>query len=186
MGFFKNLTDKVLHNDNLVFTFVRSIASSQAASWVDMAVRFVLFAWANFIPFVATACGCVAGGIVNCIINYRFTFHASGCSVRAVAVKYALVWAGSLILNSVGTQLLYQLLNSWTWLETIGFRPDGYFFAATLATSLVVSWAWNFLLQRNFVYRPVSFDRHAIRAVNLFLPHKSDKDDARNTLNTDK
>ncbi len=170
MGFFSNLADKILHNDNLVFTFMRSIASSQAASWVDMAVRFTLFAWVNLIPFVATALGCVAGGIINCIINYRFTFHASGCNVKAVAVKYALIWAGSLILNSVGTQLLYLALNRWTWLETIGFKPDGYFFAATLATSLVVSWAWNFLLQRNFVYRPTNFDRFAIAAVDKVWP----------------
>lgn len=164
------LTDKILHNDNLFFTFVRSIASSQAASWVDMAVRFVLFAWVNLTPFLSTACGCVAGGVVNCIINYRFTFHSTGTSVKAVAVKYALVWAGSLLLNSGGTQLLYQGLQKWHWLETIGFKPDGYYVAATLVVSLIVSWMWNFLLQRYFVYRPVWFDRYANAFVNLFTP----------------
>lgn len=168
MGRFRNLGDKMLHNDNLIFTFIRSIASSQAASWVDMAVRFTFFAWVGLLPYVATALGCVAGGIVNCIINYRFTFHASGCSVKAVGVKYFLVWTGSLILNSVGTQLLYQLLLRWHWLERIGFKPDGYFVAATLTTSLIVSWAWNFLLQRYFVYRQVCFDRYAIGFVDLF------------------
>lgn len=176
MPFFKNLASKVLHNDNFFFTFVRSIASSQAASWIDMGVRFFFFAVVGLLPFVATAIGCVAGGIVNCIINYRFTFHASACSVKAVAIKYALVWAGSLLLNSVGTQLLYNLLQHWTWLETIGFRPDGYFVTATLITSLIVSWAWNFMLQRYFVYRPVNFDKYAIAFVNTFTGGgKSDK-----------
>ncbi len=80
------LLKKALHSDNLVCTFMRSIASSQAASWVDMGVRFALFAWVGLLPFVATAVGCVAGGIVNCIINYRFTFHASEVDPRAVAV----------------------------------------------------------------------------------------------------
>lgn len=176
MGHIRKIGDKVLHDNNLLFTFLRSMVSSQAASWVDMAVRFVLFAWVNLQPFVATACGCVAGGIVNCVINYRFTFHASGCSVKAVAVKYALVWAGSLLLNSAGTQGLYQLLLRWHWLETLGFKPDGYFVAATLIVSLIVSWAWNFLLQRTFVYRSVRFDRYAIAFVDtLTLRRNSSK-----------
>ena len=62
------LLKKALHSDNLVCTFMRSIASSQAASWVDMGVRFALFAWVGLLPFVATAVGCVAGGIhVPCL-----------------------------------------------------------------------------------------------------------------------
>ena len=179
MGFFKNLGDKILHNDNLVFTFIRSIASSQAASWIDMAVRFTFFAWVfsaivddDLKAFLATACGCVAGGIVNCIINYRFTFHSTGTSVKAVAVKYALVWTGSLLLNSYGTRLLYSVMVQWTWLESIGFRPDGYYMASTLIVSLIVSWAWNFLLQRTFVYRSSCFDRHAEAFINLFCPRR--------------
>ena len=51
------LLKKALHSDNLVCTFMRSIASSQAASWVDMGVRFALFAWVGLLPFVATAVG---------------------------------------------------------------------------------------------------------------------------------
>lgn len=175
MGSLHKIGDKVLHDNNLLFTFMRSAVSSQAASWVDMAVRFALFAWVNLQPFIATACGCVAGGVVNCIINYRFTFHAAGCSVKAVAVKYAMVWAGSLLLNSAGTQLLYQLLLHWHWLETLGFKPDGYFVAATLIVSLIVSWLWNFLLQRNFVYRSVSFDRYAIAAVDFLTLRRRSK-----------
>ena len=42
------LLKKALHSDNLVCTFMRSIASSQAASWVDMGVRFALFAGSAF------------------------------------------------------------------------------------------------------------------------------------------
>ena len=32
--------------------------------------------------------------------------------------------------------------------------------------SLIVSLAWNFVMQKNFVYRPTSFDPYAIRLVN--------------------
>lgn len=163
----RQLGSNLLNSNNIFFTFLRSIVSSQAGAWVDMGTGFVLFAWAHFSAFLSTAAGCVAGGIVNCILCYRFTFHATGCSPKAVAVKYAMVWAGSLLLNSKGTDLLYNVLSSWTWLEHLGFKPDGYFMAARLAVSLIVSWGWNFLLQRYFVYRPKGFDRYAIAAVNF-------------------
>lgn len=166
---FRTFCDKILHNDNIVFTFIRSIASSQASSWTDMAVRFTCFAWIGLTPFLSTSIGCVAGGFVNCFINYRYTFHATNVSVKAMILKYILVWAGSMLLNSGGTQALYNLMQHWPWLEELGFKPDGYFVAATLFTSLMVSWAWNFMLQRFFVYRPVRFDPCAIRIVDWFL-----------------
>lgn len=150
------IADKVLHNDNIVFTFLRSIVSSQIASWVDMGLGFVLFAWAHLTPFLSTAIGAFAGGVINCGINYKFTFHADGLSWKSVAIKYAMVWVGSLLLNAFGTEVLYYLFENWTWLENIGFKPNGNYAAARLITSLLVSWFWNFLLQRYFVYRDTS------------------------------
>lgn len=163
------------------FTFLRSSISSQIASWIDMGTSFVFFAFvfASFEPFyrsnLSVAVGAVVGGIVNCCINYRFTFHAKGQSVKAVAVKYAMVWVGSLLLNMYGTTGVATLLSKWQWLHDIGFTSDGIFAAARLFASLVVSLAWNFVLQRNFVYRPSAFDRHAINLVNFFNPkhHKT-------------
>lgn len=169
----RRLFAKVIGSDSLVFTFLRSVVSSQAASWVDLGLGFVLFAWVGLAPWLATAIGAVAGGVINCIINYRFTFHAQGVSWKAVVVKYALVWTGSILLNSAGTQGLYSLMRDWTWLERIGFRPDGYYAAARLFVSLMVSWFWNFALQRRFVYRSTSFDPAAERFINRFLPSKS-------------
>ncbi|MDE5924507.1 MAG: GtrA family protein [Muribaculaceae bacterium] len=166
----KKVGDNLLKNDNFIFTFLRSAVSSQTSGWVDFAVSFVFFQWIGFTPLVASALGAVAGGIVNCIINYRFTFHADGVDWRAVVVKYAMVWIGSLLLNSFGTQFLYELIKDWDWLETIGFKKAGYFSAARLFVALIVSWAWNFMLQRYFVYRTRRFDVYAVRFVNSFLP----------------
>ena len=165
------------------FTFIRSSISSQIASWIDMGTSFVFFAFvfAALDPFyrsnLSVAVGAVVGGIVNCCINYRFTFHAQGQSVQAVAVKYALVWVGSLLLNMYCTTGVATLLSHWQWLLDIGFKPDGIFAAARLFASLVVSLAWNFVLQRNFVYRPARFDRYAIAFVSAFTPkHRKPSD----------
>lgn len=167
---------KLLHSDSVVFTFLRSIVSSQAASWVDLGLGFLLFHCLGFEPWLATAMGAICGGVVNCAINYRFTFHAQDCPVAAVVVKYAMVWCGSLALNALGTQGLYWLLGQWHWLESIGFRPDGYYAAARLTVSLLVSWFWNFVLQRCFVYRPhPRFDGAVVSAIqnikNLIFHH---------------
>ena len=171
------ITDKILHGRG-IFTFLRSSVSSQIASWTDMGVAFVFFAWVlrpfgadPLRQFVATAVGLVVGGVVNCCINYKFTFRAGNCSVKAVAVKYLLIWGGSFILNLAGTTILTHVLQSIEYLHQMGVKDDGIFAFSRLTVSLIVSLAWNFLLQKNFVYVPSKFDRYAIRAVNAVTFH---------------
>ena len=156
------ICNKLLNSNSLFYTYLRSIVSSQCAGWTDMLIGFLLFSWFDLTPFVATMIGALCGGIVNCIINYRFTFHAQGVDWRAVIVKYAIVWAGSMFLNAYGTQVIYSLISDWDWLQEIGFKPDGYYAAARVFTSLVVSWFWNFVMQRYFVYRSLWIDRQIV------------------------
>lgn len=151
MGLIKNTTNKFMYGGG-VFTFIRSSMSSQVASWIDMGSSIGLVAM-GVSEWLATPVGAVLGGIVNCCINYKFTFHASDCPVKAVAVKYLLIWLGSVLFNTVGTSLLANVLDNWHILETLGFTNVGSFAAARLVVSLVVSLAWNFLMQKHFVYR---------------------------------
>lgn len=168
----KKIGSNIINNDNLVFTFIRSAAMAQAASWIDLGTGFILFAFAHFTPWISTAIGAFAGGVINCILNYKFTFHAKNCPWKAVLVKYAIVWVGSLLLNSFGTQFLYYGLIHWPWLKDIGFKPDGYFAAARLIVSGIVSLGWNFLLQNSFVYRQRNFDKYAISFIDFFSVKK--------------
>ncbi len=169
-----------LVSGNGIFTFLRSSISSQIASWIDMGVRMIFFAFVfSGLPQfyrsnLSVAIGAICGGIINCCINYRFTFHAKGQSVKAVGVKYFLVWTGSLLLNMYGTTFAAGGLSHWRFLIDIGFRPDGIFAASTLMVSLIVSLGWNFVLQRNFVYRASPFDRCAIAFIDFFTPKHKD------------
>lgn len=173
----KRLAYKFVHGKG-IFTFLRSSVSSQIASWTDMGVCFVFFAWV-FRPlgtdpmrsFLATAIGLVVGGVVSCCINYKFTFRAEHCSVKAVAIKYLLIWGGSFVLNLAGTTGLTHLLQHIPQLASIGIKPDGIFAFSRLSVSLAVSLAWNFLLQKNFVYVPTRFDSMAIRIVDALTLH---------------
>lgn len=167
--------DKVMHGHG-IFTLLRSTITSQISSWSDMAIRMIFFAFilSGLDPFyrsnISVAVGAVVGGVINCTLNYRFTFHASDQNVKAVIVKYIMVWTGSLLLNMYGTTFVSMLASRWQYLLDIGFKPDGIFAASTLLVSLIVSLAWNFVLQRSFVYRPSRFDTTAIRIVNFFIP----------------
>ncbi len=165
------VTNKFVNDPGLIITFLRSSVSSQIASWIDLGVSFVLFAWVHLFPWLATALGAICGGIVNCAVNYRFTFHASDVPVKAVVVKYVMVWTGSLLFNMWGTQLLYELLSRIPLLDEMHFTPNGYYAAARLTVSLVVSIFWNFLMQKNFVYRPTKFDPTAVSFVDTLIRH---------------
>ena len=160
----KKFRHNLVHDNGFIFTLLRSGASSQICGWIDMIVSFVLFAFFDLTPWLSTALGDLVGGIFNCIINYRFTFHSEGLEWRPVIVKFMFVWVGSLLLNSFGTQFMYYLIDDWRWLtHTIGLGQDSIFLTARLFVSLVVSIMWNFLLQRNFVFKRNPIDAYIIR-----------------------
>jgi len=165
MGLLGKIANKFMYGGG-VFTFIRSSLSSQVASWVDMGSSIGMVAL-GMSEWIATPVGAVLGGIVNCCINYKFTFHAGDCPVKAVAVKYVMVWLGSVLFNTVGTSLLAGVFDNWHILEAIGFTTVGSYAAARLIVSLVVSLAWNFLMQKSFVYKHrEKFDPCAIRMVD--------------------
>ena len=58
----------------------------------------------------ATFLGSVVGGVVNCVINYGWVFHADDCKKTHVALKYLFVWGGSILLNTWGTFALTEWL----------------------------------------------------------------------------
>lgn len=170
----KDVGNTLLKSKSLVPTFLRSAVSSQASGWVDFITGFVFFQWvfAQHLSWLASGIGVVAGGVVNCMLCYKFTFRAENVPWKAVVVKYALVWIGNLILNSGGTEVLQILLQKWNILEEMGFKNAGYYATARLVMSLLVSWFWNFVLQRNFVYRPSAFDPYAVKFMNYFVKNK--------------
>lgn len=161
------VADHFIHDNGVVFTLLRSGASAQLCGWIDMIVSFVFFAFLDATPWLSTATGAFVGGIFNCVINYRFTFHAHDVDWRAVVTKFIFVWIGSLLLNSFGTQIFYYMVRDWNWLKlTVGLSDDGIFLVVRLLVSLVVSLAWNFLLQRNFVFRQSRFDQYILRVLD--------------------
>ncbi|MBD5199211.1 MAG: GtrA family protein [Bacteroidales bacterium] len=153
------IKEKILHSDGFFFTLVRSSMSSQLCGWIDTLTSFLVFSLFDLTAWLSTAIGAFVGGILNCIINYRFTFHAVGVEWRVALTKFIFIWAGSLLLNSFGTQAVYSLVKGWSWFENVtGIGEDSIFLASRLFVALTVSLCWNFLLQRHFVFRTTRLD----------------------------
>lgn len=157
--------DKILHSNGFFYTLMRSSVSSQVCGWIDTLVSFLVFSFLHLTAWLSTAVGAFVGGVLNCIVNYRFTFHAMGVVDWHVALtKFVFVWAGSLLLNSFGTEAAYYLVKNWTWLHDVAHvTSEGGFLAARLTVALLVSLCWNFILQRNFVFAQTRIDPYISR-----------------------
>lgn len=163
------ILSNVLRSDHILFTFMRSAVGSLSSAVADIGSRILFYSviLTSMQEFyrsnLAVAIGAVIGGVVQCSVNYKFTFHASGQNVKAVAVKFFLVWGGNLLLNMYGTTLLAGPLSHCAWLLDFGLTGNDIFAITTFGVAVVVSLFWNFGMQRLFVYRPNRFDSFAVR-----------------------
>lgn len=140
------------------WVFFKAQVSAQFASIVDFSVTILLATLFDVFYLYATFTGSVMGGVVNCFVNYRWAFHPKGVKKTHVAVKYLLVWGGNIFLNTWGTYLLTEWLTGMTWINDIlGYYVDNVFIAAKVIVAVTVALAWNYHMQRVFVYRNHNF-----------------------------
>jgi putative flippase GtrA len=175
LGWIKKTTASISQKGG-IFTFLRAQFSSQIASLTDFLVTILLANLFNYfyhtdtycLPLVnyclplyvyATFIGSICGGIVNCAINYKWTFKTAGeVQKRYIVIKYLSVWFGSILLNTYGTYVLTELLGTANWLKEIpGHLQDNVFVISKIVVSLLVGFVWNYNMQRIFVYKNLNF-----------------------------
>lgn len=156
----KNIATK-FNERNGIFMFLRAQFSAQLASLFDLAVTILSVQLFQLYYVYATFAGSVCGGVFNCIVNYKWTFRASDCKKVHVALKYTLVWVGSILLNTYGTYVLTESLTYIPWVRnTLSLYFSDYFIVPKIIVATLVGFFWNYQLQRVFVYR----DRHIRRS----------------------
>jgi len=152
---------KTISEKGGIFMFLRAQFSSQISSITDFTTTIVLAKVFGLYYVYATFLGSVCGGIVNCIINYQWTFKAQGSKKRYVAIKYLTVWTGSIFFNTSGTYLVTELLGRFIWLrELLGHLFDDVFIVSKVFVSLIVGFVWNYNMQRLFVYKDRDFRKY--------------------------
>ena len=134
-----------------LFMFLRAQLSAQFATLADFILTYVCFEWLGIYYVMATSIGAITGGIINCVINYKWAFATKDCQFKWVFFKYILVWIGSFILNVGGVYLLVEFMqnNTHLWERASGF----YLIIAKVIVSIIVSVGWNYVLHRYFVFQ---------------------------------
>ena len=155
---------KTFSNKGGIFTFLRAQSSSLLASFTDFIVTITLANIFNIFYVYSTFIGSICGGATNCIVNYRWTFKSMDVKKRYVAIRYLLVWGGSIILNASGTYLMTELLKKIPWV--MGFSDllfKNVFLVSKIVVSLLVGFIWNYNMHRFFVFKNLNlksfFDR---------------------------
>ncbi len=120
-------------------TFRRSQVSAALASASDYGVLFALVEIFHVWYVAAVACGALTGAVLNFFLNRHWAFQSTRRGMQTQALRYALISAGSLVLNTLGV-----------WAVTEGFQIS---YAISVAiVSLAVGFFYNFPLQKYFVF----------------------------------
>jgi putative flippase GtrA len=122
----------------------RLLASSAAATAVDVAVLLVLVGVGRIAPGLAAVLGCLAGGVVGFVLARRFVFEARGRDWLRQVAAYGL-------LVVLGGALIAGLL---VHVATAGMGAP-VLLAKAIAACLVLA-GWNYPLSAYVVFRKES------------------------------
>lgn len=135
---------------------VKEFGKAQVSSLVSTACDFIMTALIFELTrhvVGSTMAGAVTGGIVNCIINYLWTFRGTHRSKRGIFWRYIIVWIGSIVLNTTGTEYGVKgvaLLGDA--LEVNLSQTLGILLIVKAIVAVVVAVCWNFFMQKYYVY----------------------------------
>jgi putative flippase GtrA len=120
--------------------FSKAQVSALVATGVDFGTLLLLVEKIHLAYPYGVALGALAGAITNFQMNRHWSFQAASGSVKKQAFRYALVSAGSLVLNTLGVML-------WTEFFQV------HYVHSKILTSILVGILFNYPLHRDFVYR---------------------------------
>lgn len=152
---------KVINKKNGFFTFLRAQFSSQISSWTDFLVSIICVNLFGIFYGNATLIGNVTGGLLNCYINYKWTFKSKGINVTHVLIKFVLVWLVSVYLNREGTIFFTEFVMKKISVNKFpDFIVENVFLVPKIVVSIIVGLVWNYNMQRIFVYKEINFKKY--------------------------
>ncbi|TPV93625.1 MAG: CDP-alcohol phosphatidyltransferase [Myxococcales bacterium FL481] len=119
-------------------SLARNVVAAAVATVVDFAVFSLLWTRVGIEPGWATAGGCLVGAVVNFTINRSWVFGSRSGAAKQ-GLRYAFVSSTSAALNAGGVTILLLV-------------PSASAQVAWLAVRGAVYLAWNFPLQRDYVF----------------------------------
>lgn len=123
-------------------TFLKANAASLIASSCDYGFTVLLKEVLKADKYFAGVAGTVLGGIINFFICRHWVFKSVEGRAFSQGKRYFITWVGNLVLNAGG----YYLLLNYAGLHYI---------VAKLITSLTVAVAYNYPLQKKYVFKNI-------------------------------
>ncbi|MBC3542390.1 GtrA family protein [Rufibacter sediminis] len=123
-----------------MLTFLKAQAASVGATIVDFLVTVLAVEVFGSWYVMAAVLGTASGGVAHFSLSREWVFQAEDSSVVSQAIKYFIIWSGSLFLNAAGV----FLITHHTGISYI---------ISKVITSLVVGMGYNYQMQKKFVFR---------------------------------
>jgi len=124
---------------NIVTSFFRYNMVAIIATMIDFGVFLFLSRILEVWYVSAAMAGAVSGGIVAFVFNRNWAFMGKDGKISMQALKYLLVWGGSITLNTLGLYLLVENTN----ISQV---------AAKIIVSVMVGYGFNFLMNRFYIF----------------------------------
>jgi putative flippase GtrA len=120
--------------------FIKAQISSFISTVVDFGCTIFLKEVCGICYLFSTSIGSVLGGVTNFELGRKWVFKASGIHLGSQAVRYFMVWAGSILLNIGGVYLLTSVCH---------FN----YLVSKIITAINVGIFFNYLLQKTYVFK---------------------------------
>lgn len=119
--------------------FVKAQLNSVISTLVDFTVTILLKQLVGTWYLLASMLGAITGGITNFLLGRYWVYKASEQQWKKQLARYALIWTGSLLLNTLALYWLTDVLHLH------------YLLSKTIVT-IAVAMGYNFILQKYFVF----------------------------------
>ena len=124
-----------------MFTFLKANISSLIASVSDYLITIIAVQLFSTTPVIGGIIGTTCGGVINFLIGRHWVFVSKSANGYMQGLKYLLVWCGNLVLNASGMYLFTKLGTNYI--------------IAKVVTSLMVALAYNYPLQKHYVFKTI-------------------------------
>jgi putative flippase GtrA len=122
-------------------TFIKAQFSSIISTLIDFLLTHFLTGTVGLWYLFSSSLGTVTGGCVNFMLGRFWVFNARKQKKTFQAKRYVLVWAGSLLLNTLGVYVLTEILKL-------------HYMLSKAMVAVIVGVSFNFYLQKSFVFKP--------------------------------
>ena len=120
--------------------FLKAQVASFSGTIVDFLTTLVSVEFFNVWYVVANITGNVCGGITNFYLGRNWVFNSKDRKAYIQGIRYIIVWAGSITLNTSGVFVLTHY---------VGLN----YIVSKVVVSLLVGFTYNYFLQNYFVFK---------------------------------